>query len=81
MQDPIMHSKIKTTASGGLFFDSVLNFESSPGLEERRLPEMDLPARFCGGGVCVLVCNWVFSVAKVFRSKECGFYSSLFIAK
>jgi hypothetical protein len=36
MQDPIMHSKIKTTASGGLFFDSVLNFESSPVLEERR---------------------------------------------
>jgi hypothetical protein len=53
MQDPIMHSKIKTTASGGLFFDSVLNFESSPVLEERRLPEMDFPARFCGVFVCV----------------------------
>ncbi|PNY05045.1 hypothetical protein L195_g001484 [Trifolium pratense] len=58
MQDPIMHSKIKTTDSGGLLFDSVLNFESSPELEERRLPEMDFPARFCGGCMYVVsVCN------------------------
>lgn len=48
MQDPIMHSKIKTTASGGLLFASVSNFKGSPELEERRSPEMGFPAGFCG---------------------------------
>jgi hypothetical protein len=73
MQDPIMHSKIKTTASGGLFFDSVLNFESSPGLEERRLPEMDLPARFCGGVYVCWYATGCFPWLKFLDQRSVGF--------
>lgn len=84
MQDPIMHCKIKTTDSGGLWRDSVLNWRVYRRKENAGGRRWSFPARFCDECVCVCerVCNWVFSVAKeVFCANDCGFYSTCFNMK